>query len=187
MQIVPAPVEGLAEPEREPRAPDAPAWLSGITGYTFIDNVQAVSSHGLVITSLCLTPHGGPGWGVIGEDNETQLLVVRATTLPAAWQKFFREFEKMGLCKDCQRPVRNVPENPCSPCRSCQAMFALTAMKLCSVCHDLNVKHYTLLCGHSACRTCLAQWDRHTCPECRAPYKMNPGWREVKQVSEDEE
>ncbi|RUS89712.1 hypothetical protein EGW08_002530 [Elysia chlorotica] len=48
----------------------------------------------------------------------------------------------------------------------------------CSVCLMLAVQPTTLVCGHTSCRMCLAQWyftsKTKTCPMCRQPYQGLP-------------
>ena len=169
---------------------DAPDWLAGILGYTRIDGVDAVNDHGVGLHVIELVPTRSDGsWTVAGEQLDGGFLLQARDeeSLPRAWQKFFRLFERMKACSDCKRVVPAGDENPCSPCRPCQVMFALSALRICPVCHEASVKHYRLQCGHSGCRPCLTRWERQTCPECRAPYKMNPGWREFKVVDEDSE
>uniref|UniRef100_A0A0B7AKF3 RING-type domain-containing protein n=1 Tax=Arion vulgaris TaxID=1028688 RepID=A0A0B7AKF3_9EUPU len=48
----------------------------------------------------------------------------------------------------------------------------------CSVCLHVAVQPTTLVCGHTSCRICLAQWyfssKKKECPLCRQPYQGHP-------------
>ena len=100
----------------------------------------------------------------------------------------------MVPCPDCGLADDEVPGCTVGvhTCMCCQAKFSLQAPSQCSVCHESTAKTYVLACGHTGCRPGLKRWaeSRSTCPICRQPYKLKPGWSEVDEqqfVDMDEE
>ena len=167
-------------------APSALAWFAHVRDGSFIADVHVANAHGVVLESMYVSERPDH-WQLCGNLIDSDHNVIgQGDTMLFAWMDFCDRFSKIGMCKDCRRLVFDMPNRPNNPCLPCQVRASLVAEKLCAVCHETSAKHYTLLCGHSGCRACLTQWAVRTCPECRAKYGMNAGWREMKAVEEEQ-
>ena len=101
-------------------------------------------------------------------------------SLSRVWNMFSTHFVKTRVCRVCTRTYNadafgGVYEF--ESCPSCEVRKVLVVPITCPVCLADKVVHpMTLKCGHAFCRPCLETWRKRTCPMCRDPYHLQPGW-----------
>lgn len=101
-------------------------------------------------------------------------------TLREAWHKFYTSFQKTAMCPTCDAvySTEHFAEGTYqfTSCPSCEMRSLLHAPGTCAVCTSTSTLTMTLECNHVFCRPCLVKWKARTCPLCRVPYVLKPGW-----------
>lgn len=87
---------------------------------------------------------------------------------------FLAEIATCGYHKRCGKGIMDWT----GECMTCMMHDAMEKPEYCTICLEDTKGHYHLACGHSSCRECLIKWQSQTCPVCRKPYSIVPGWYE---------